>query len=89
VRGAVFANLYKLVPGDDVYVYLDDVAYRYQVSEIAKVLIKGASAEEVEENLHYIMPTDDERLTLVTCWPPWTSTYRLIVICRPVPFDLR
>jgi sortase A len=88
VRGAVFANLYKLVEGDDVYVYLDDVAYRYQVSEIIKVLIKGASAEEIEENLHYIMPADDERLTLVTCWPPWTSTYRLIVICFPAPADL-
>ncbi len=87
VRGGVFANLYKLVEGDDVYVYLNDFAYRYRVSEIVKVLIKGASAEEVEENLRYIMPTDDERLTLVTCWPPWTSTYRLIIICRPVPFD--
>jgi sortase A len=32
-----------------------------------------------------IGPTEDERLTLVTCWPYGVDDHRLIVIARPAP----
>jgi sortase (surface protein transpeptidase) len=35
------------------------------------------------ENARYVMPTDDERLTLVTCHPYGSLRNRLIVIARP------
>jgi sortase (surface protein transpeptidase) len=28
--------------------------------------------------------TDDERLTLVTCWPADSNTHRLIIVARAV-----
>ncbi|HID54608.1 MAG TPA: sortase, partial [Anaerolineae bacterium] len=32
----------------------------------------------------WIMPTEDERITLVTCWPYTDNTNRLIVVAQPV-----
>jgi sortase A len=32
-----------------------------------------------------IGPTNDEQLTLVTCWPYGVDDHRLIVIARPAP----
>lgn len=36
------------------------------------------------ENAQFMAQTDDERLTLITCWPYETNTHRLILIARPV-----
>jgi sortase A len=35
------------------------------------------------ENARWIEPTEDERLTLVSCWPYETNAYRLVVVARP------
>jgi LPXTG-site transpeptidase (sortase) family protein len=29
------------------------------------------------------MPSTDERLTLITCWPYETNTHRLIIVALP------
>jgi sortase A len=34
-------------------------------------------------NARYIQPTDDERLTLITCWPYESNTHRVVVIAFP------
>ncbi|HRV94858.1 MAG TPA: hypothetical protein P5526_22050 [Anaerolineae bacterium] len=44
---------------------------------------KGASIETRIENARWIAPTEDERLTLVTCAQPG-ATHRLIVVAYPV-----
>lgn len=36
------------------------------------------------ENARWIQPSQDERLTLVTCWPANSNTHRLIIVARPV-----
>ncbi len=36
-----------------------------------------------QANARYIQPTDDERVTLVTCHPYGSTRFRLIVIARP------
>ena len=36
------------------------------------------------KNARHILPTEDERLTLVTCHPYGSLQYRLIVIAFPV-----
>ncbi len=43
----------------------------------------GAPLEQRYQNARWIGPTTDERLTLVTCWPPMGNTYRVIVIAKP------
>jgi sortase A len=34
-------------------------------------------------NAEWLGGTDDERLTLVTCWPQKSNTHRLIIVARP------
>jgi LPXTG-site transpeptidase (sortase) family protein len=85
VNGAVFANLYKLQTGSTVTVYAGGRAFNYIVSEVHKVKEKGVAFDQMIENAKWIQPTGDERLTLVTCWPPYQSTYRLIVVALPAP----
>ena len=81
--GEVFRDLYTLEPGDSISLYSADTPYTYEVSEIL-ILPEGGQPLEVRlENARYILPTDDERLTLVTCHPYGSLRNRLIVIAFP------
>jgi LPXTG-site transpeptidase (sortase) family protein len=79
-----FQNLWDLNAGDEVHVW-DSIGreFTYVVESVNKVQEVGASLEERQENAQYMMPTDDTRLTLITCWPEWVYTHRIIVIARP------
>ncbi len=82
-NGEVFRDLYTLEAGDVITVYSDDTPYTYTVAEVLILPEAGQPLEVRLENARYIMPTDDERLTLVTCHPYGSLHYRLIVIARP------
>jgi sortase (surface protein transpeptidase) len=45
---------------------------------------KGASLTLQKENARYMDNTADERVTLISCWPYTSNTYRLIVIAKPL-----
>ncbi len=79
----VFQNLDKLKVGDEIVTMVGEQAYRYRVTEKILVKEKGASLEKRIENARLIMPTPDERLTLITCSQPEAS-HRLLVVARPV-----
>ena len=79
-NGEVFRDLYTLEAGDVITVYSDDTPYTYTVTEVLILPEAGQPLEVRLENARYIMPTDDERLTLVTCHPYSSLRYRLIVI---------
>lgn len=83
IEGKVFEHLIHLSPGDPVTLYVGDNAYRYIVEEKFLLREEGVPEEQRLQNAQWIAPTFDERLTLVTCWPPTGNTYRLIVISRP------
>lgn len=87
IRGSVFENLHKLKPGDDVYLWVGDVPYRYKVSAIYRLPIQGAPPDVLQDNIRFIQPTDDQRLTLTTCWPPWSNTHRTVVVAFPEPWE--
>jgi sortase (surface protein transpeptidase) len=74
--------------GDEIAVLAgaDGRVYRYRVT--AKLLLqeKGVSNETRINNGRWISPTEDERLTLVTCAGPGAS-HRLIVIAQPIAAD--
>ena len=80
VNGAVFANLYKVVVGDEISVFAGGREYRYKVDQVLKVKEKDVSFAQMVENGKWISQTEDERLTLVTCWPPY---------CQHIPADCR
>ncbi len=81
--GKVFSNLYKLEPGDIIYVFSGGVTFTYKVAEIQLLKEKDVSLEIRKENAKWISPGEDERLTLVTCWPKRSNTHRLIIVAEP------
>jgi sortase A len=87
VHGAVLANLAHTRQGDEIIVYADETAYRYRVTEQHFLEDQGQPLEVRAQNAQWIMPTEDERLTLVTCAPYPHSSQRLIVVALPVAAD--
>ncbi len=83
IRGKVFARLWELKPGDEVYLYVEEQVYPYRVEDSFIVPEAGVPEEQRRQNARWIAPTRDERLTLVTCWPPNGNSHRVIVIARP------
>jgi sortase A len=83
INGEVFKNLIDLKVGDDVFVYVDQTAYRFVVTQ--KLLLKeyGVPMEQRLQNAQWIAPTNDTRLTLVSCWPYTSNTHRVIIVATP------
>lgn len=84
IEGEVFKRLSELKEGDGITLYTEDGrSYLYVVAQ--KMIVPEAGASEAERIAHaqYIGETPDERLTLVTCWPYWSNTHRVIVVARP------
>jgi len=82
--GEVFKDLINIKEGDLVEVYSGQTVFTYKVSLIMLLPEKYQSLDERIKNASWIMPTTDERLTMVTCWPPDNNTHRLIVVAFPV-----
>jgi sortase A len=61
----------------------DGRQYDYQIEEFYRLRDTGVPVEQRVENARYMLPTDDERVTIITCWPPWNNTHRLVLIARP------
>ena len=81
--GEVFRDLYQLDVGDLVTLYSGEDSYDFVVSSVLILPEGGESLEVRQENARYIMSTEDERLTLVTCHPYGSLRYRLLVIAVP------
>lgn len=85
IDGKVFRYVVDLEPGDKITLYASDTEYEYIVSE--KYILKeaGMPLKVRQRNAQWIMPSGDERLTLVTCWPyKWPgNSHRVIVVARP------
>jgi len=79
-NGEVFRDLYTLEAEDAIIVYSGDTPYAYTVTEVLILPEAGQPLDVRLENARYILPTEDERLTLVTCHPYGSLQYRLIVI---------
>jgi LPXTG-site transpeptidase (sortase) family protein len=83
IKGEVFKNLIDLKIGDELFVFVDKISYRYIVKQ--KLLLKesGVPLEQRLQNAEWIAPTDDTRLTLVSCWPYTSNTHRVIIVATP------
>lgn len=72
----IFKRFDELEPGDKVSILLknDDKTLYYQVVE--RKIIDANRIDVIKQ-------TDDDRLTLLTCWPPGTTEKRMMVIAKP------
>ncbi|HEY74688.1 MAG TPA: sortase [Thermoflexia bacterium] len=83
-HGEVFRDLYRVQPGDRIFLYSNSRVFVYEVDEVLILPEAGQPLEVRLANARYIQPTQDERVTLVTCHPYGSLRYRLIVIAKPI-----
>jgi LPXTG-site transpeptidase (sortase) family protein len=84
INGEVFRRLVDLKPSDVIELYAGTKVYTYGVTEKHILLDRDQPMDIRIANASLIQPTDDERLTLVTCWPYTSNTHRLIIVARPI-----
>jgi len=84
VYGEVFHYLLALRPGDIVTLVSHEQRYDYIVAQTMTLAEEGQPVEVRQANARWILPTDDERVTLITCWPYDASTHRLVVVALPL-----
>ena len=87
VGGEVFRNLVKLQPGDRITLYADDQPFYYEVASRRILKERGQSDEVRRANARWIQSTNDERVTLITCWPYTSNTHRLVIVAKPIVPD--
>ena len=83
ILGAVFRELDQLKKGDPITVWMNNRLYAYSVDQVIVLPDKGISDEQRVANNQWIGPFDEERLTLVSCWPRNNNTHRIVVIAHP------
>jgi Sortase (surface protein transpeptidase) len=81
--GEVFGNLVNVKVGDKVYVYADGKKFSFIIANRMILQERFVSIETRLQNARWLAPTNDMRLTLVTCWPKISNTHRLILVARP------
>jgi LPXTG-site transpeptidase (sortase) family protein len=84
IYGKIFQNLYDLQAGERIYLRAQNQIWEYKARYIFLLPILNASAEQAENYRHYLRPTLDRRVTLISCWPPQSNTHRVVVIAQAV-----
>ncbi len=75
---SIFYLLEKLEKNDEIFIFYKGAKYKYKVTDKKTVDAKAVSY------LSPIRQPADERLTLMTCWPPGTTWKRLLIIADAV-----
>jgi LPXTG-site transpeptidase (sortase) family protein len=82
--GEVFKDLVDLKVGDTFILLSGKKSFNYVIANKMILPEKDEPLDVRLENGRWILPSKDERVTLVTCWPEHTNTHRLIIVAVPV-----
>jgi sortase A len=82
--GEVFGKLIDLKPGDIIEIYSGETVIQYQITNKMILPERDQPLSVRLNNARWMLPTQDERITLVTCWPHTSNTHRLIVVATPI-----
>jgi sortase A len=82
--GEVFRYLVSVQPGDTLILEAQGRRYTYVIAQTMVLPEEDEPLDVRRENARWILPTADERVTLITCWPYSSNTHRLIVIALPI-----
>lgn len=83
IYGEVFRYLVDLKEGDEIILYDNKGAHTFRVT-VKEILPELNQPLEVRvENARWMEPTNDERLTLISCWPYTGNSHRLVVVAQP------
>jgi LPXTG-site transpeptidase (sortase) family protein len=84
IKGEVFRDLYQLQTGDEIDLFSGDKEFRYIVVYTAVLPERNQPLEVRLANAEWIQATEDERITLITCWPYESNTHRVVVVAVPM-----
>jgi sortase A len=84
IYGEVFRDLTELSVGDTILVYGENTVYKYRITNYMILPEKYEQLDVRMNNAQWILPSQDERLTLITCWPYESNTHRLIIVAEPI-----
>ena len=82
-HGRVFAHLADLEVGDRIVVYSGERGFAYVIALKMILPERDQPVSARAKNAQWIGPLQDERPTLVTCWPYYSNTHRVIVVATP------
>ena len=81
--GKVFEHLVDLEIGDSIILLSGPKQFDYIIANRMILPEKDEPLEVRLNNGRWILQSNDERLTLVTCWPEKSNTHRLILVAVP------
>ncbi|MCB9437948.1 MAG: sortase [Anaerolineales bacterium] len=84
IEGGVFQDLVKLVPSDLIILSAGGETFHYQVVQTMILPERDQPLATRQANARWLLPTPDERVTLITCWPSDDNSHRLVVIALPL-----
>jgi LPXTG-site transpeptidase (sortase) family protein len=84
IYGEVFGRLVDLQPGDQIELYSGEQLFTYEVTNKMILPEKGEPMDVRIDNARWLQASTDERITLITCYPHWTNTHRLIIVAAPI-----
>lgn len=87
VYGEVFRRLDELGVGDPVWVSSGAQVFEYVITN---TMILPERYQEIDvrmSNAQWIMPSEDQRLTLISCWPYDSNTHRVIVVAKLIAVE--
>ena len=82
--GEVFKSLAEVNEGDIIQVDSEGSRFSYQITNKMILPEKYEQLDVRMNNAQWILPSIDERLTLISCWPYESNTHRLIIVARPI-----
>ncbi len=84
IYGEVFRDLVDLTEGDEIILFDTQQKFIYEVTETYILAERDQPMSVRIANAKWIAPTNDERITLITCWPYTDNSHRLIIVAKPV-----
>jgi sortase A len=84
IYGEVFRDLYRVQVGEEIEVTSGDEVFTYVVVYTGVLPERNQPLEVRLANAEWIQATEDERLTLITCWPYESNTHRVVVVAVPL-----
>jgi LPXTG-site transpeptidase (sortase) family protein len=88
IYGQVFRHLVDLDEGDEIIIQ-DGTgqSFSYSVTEKEIFPERDQPLAVRLQNARWLNTTDDERLTLITCWPFTDNSHRLVIVAQPIDGD--
>jgi LPXTG-site transpeptidase (sortase) family protein len=81
--GMVFRYLVDLQPGATIELFSGEMEFKYTITNKMILPERNEPLAVRFSNAQWLLPSSDERITLVTCWPFTSNTHRLIVVAVP------